>query len=230
MNIKKTKSIVFGTKNMLKMVRHYNMFANGIEIMYVNIFNFLGIKLDNKLDFESHAKECLRLVSHKLYLDSKVRNTLNKDQAITIYKSKILPYFDYGDIFYNTAYVRTIEKLQKLQIRAIRLCLGRDSRYNVLLLHQESKIPKLNDRRHTHLLNFVYPRAQNHSYVEIPIVPLRRYDAPILFVHFPNNESFRRSILYQGAIAWNALPVGERAIETHAKFKNFQKNRLLSNI
>ena len=76
---------------MLKMVRHYNMFANGIEIMYVNIFNYLGIKLDNKLDFESHAKECLRLVSHKLYLVSKIRNTLNKDQAITIYKSKILP-------------------------------------------------------------------------------------------------------------------------------------------
>ena len=87
------------------------------------------------LDFESHAKECLRLVSHKLYLVSRIRNIINKDQAVTIYKSKILPYFDYGDIFYNKTYSRTLDKLQKLQNRAIRLCLGRDSRYNVLLLH-----------------------------------------------------------------------------------------------
>ena len=230
MNIKKTKSVTFGTKNMLKTVRHYNIFCNGIEIHYVNMFNYLGIKLDNKLDFESHAKECLRLVSHKLYLVSKIRNIINKKQAITIYKSKILPYFDYGDIFYNKTYVRTTDKLQKLQNRAIRLCLGRDSRYNVLLLHQESKIPRLENRRHTHLLNFVYPRAYNDSYIDLPFIPLRRFDAPILFVHRPNNESFRRSILYQGAITWNVLPVEERAVETHTKFKNIQKNKLLNNI
>ena len=230
MNIKKTKSMVFGTKNILKTARHYNIFSNDTEILYVNKFTYLGIKLDNKLDFESHAKECLRLVSHKLYILSKIRNVLNQEQALALYKSKILPYFDYGDIFYNKTYIRTTDKLQKLQNRAIRLCLGRDSRYNVLLLHQESKIPKLENRRHTHLLNFVYPGAQNHLYIDFPIIPLRRFDAPILLVHYPNNESFRRSTLYQGAIAWNALPVDDRAIETQIKFKNVQKNRLLDNI
>ena len=55
-------------------------------------------------------------------------------------------------------------------------------------------------------------------YVDLPIVPLRRYDAPILYVYFPNNESFRRSILYQGAIAWKALSIEDRAVETHIKF------------
>ena len=199
------------------------MYCNEIEIQYVYIFNYLGIKLDNKLDFEAHAKECLRLVSHKLYLVSRIRNIINNIQALTIYKSKILPYFDYGDIFYNNTYVRTTNKLQKLQNRAIRLCLGHDSRYNVALLHQESKIPRLENRRHVHLLNFIYPRSRNHSYTNILNIPLRRYDAPILYEPIPNNESFRRSILYQGAIVWNALPVEKRAIDTHTKFKFFKK-------
>ena len=207
-----------------------NIFCDDKEVLYTNTFNYLGIKLDNKLDFESHAKECIRLVSHKLYLVTKIRNIINNKQALTIYKSKILPYFDYGDIFYNKTFSRTLEKIQKLQNRAIRLCLGRDSRYNVLLLHQESKIPKLDNRRHTHLLNFVYPRAHNIEYLDIPVVPLRRYDAPILFVHFPNNESFRHSILYQGAMAWNALPVEDRAMDSHSKFKDIQKAKLINNI
>ena len=140
-------NVVFGTKNMLKMTRYYNIYSTNKEILYVNTFNYLGIKLDNKLDFEPHAKECLRLVSHKLYLVSRIRNMIKSKQAIAIYKSKILPYFEYGDIFYNKTFARTLEKLQKLQNRAIRLCLGRNSRYNVLLLHQESKVPKLENRR-----------------------------------------------------------------------------------
>ena len=67
-------------------------------------------------------------------------------------------------------------------------------------------------------------------YVDVPNIPLRRYDAPILYVPFPNNEPFRRSILYQGGTAWNALPVDERAIETQTKFKIFQKHKLINNI
>ena len=137
MNIKKTKSMVLGTKYMLKMARHYNILSNETEILYVDNFTYLGIKLDSKLDFESHATECLRLVWHKLYPISKVRNILNKQPALAIFKPKTLPYFDYGDIFFNKTYIRTTEKLQKLQNRAIRLCLDRDSKNNVLLLHQE---------------------------------------------------------------------------------------------
>ena len=119
MNLKKTKAMVFGTKNMQKMTRHYNIFIGGDVIHYVHIFNYLGIKLDGKLDFESHANKCLRLVS----IVSRIRNIINKEQAVIIYKSKILPYFDYGDIFYNKTYSRTLDKLQKLQNRAMRLVL-----------------------------------------------------------------------------------------------------------
>ena len=47
--------------------------------------------------------------------------------ALTIYKSKIMPYFDYGDIFLMGVQVKTSDTLQKLQNRALRLILNRDS-------------------------------------------------------------------------------------------------------
>ena len=71
------------------------------------------------------------------------------------------------------------------------------------LLHREAKVPHLDDR-HTHLLNFIYLRSRDPMYTTEPIRDLRRYEAPILYVIFPNNESFKRSVIYQGAIAWNA--------------------------
>ena len=106
-------AMVFGTRHLVERARHFDLLCENEDVHYMNIFNYLGIKLDNKLDFESHGKECLRLVAHKIYILSKIRNFINKNQAIMIYKSKILPYFDYGDIFYNSSFLRLTHKVQK---------------------------------------------------------------------------------------------------------------------
>ena len=66
------------------------------------------------------------MVAHKLYLLSRIRRYITKGQAITIYKSKVAPYFDYGDIFLMNISSKTTDKLQKLQNRALRICLTRD--------------------------------------------------------------------------------------------------------
>ena len=63
------------------------------------IMKYIEMKLDKRLTFETHACECIRLVSYKILLLSKIRKCIDKKQAITIFKSKIMPYFDYGDVF-----------------------------------------------------------------------------------------------------------------------------------
>ena len=90
-NQKKTKVMLFGTRNMLKRGIHQDTFINGFKLQYVSHFNYLGIKLDNSLTFEQHANETLRMVGHKLYLLSKVRKYINIQQSITIYRSMIVP-------------------------------------------------------------------------------------------------------------------------------------------
>ena len=37
---------------------------------------------------------------------------LTRRMALCIYKTKVLPYFDYGDIFYIDTHVRATDKLQ----------------------------------------------------------------------------------------------------------------------
>ena len=57
------------------------------------------MKLEDTLTFVLHAAETMRMVAHKLYLLSRIRKYVTIGQSIAIYRSKIVPYFDYGDIF-----------------------------------------------------------------------------------------------------------------------------------
>ena len=157
-NSDKTKLMLFATKNMQKKARFPQIEIDSKYLQYVRQFNYLGVKLDNRLTFETHASESIRLVAHKLYLLTRIRNFVDKKQALIIYKSKVMPYFDYGDIFLLGVQAKTRDMLQKLQNRALRLVLNRDSRHNVWELHHEALIPFLEQRRECHLSNFVYKR------------------------------------------------------------------------
>ena len=96
------------------------------------------------------------MVAHKLYLLGRMRKYISTEQAITIYKSKIVPYFDYRDIFLMSITSKTKQKLQKLQNRALRICLEAKGRTSVNMLHNTCYVSKLDDRRTIHLLNFTY--------------------------------------------------------------------------
>ena len=91
------------------------------------------------------------------------------------------------------------------------------------MLHNTCYVNKLDDRRKTHLLNFVYKKAQNAVYCQEGIRTLRRYDAPILNEIRLNNNNFERSILFQGALHWNSLEVEARGITNSSAFKKGQK-------
>ena len=86
--------MLFVTKKMIQnnQLKHFKIGTE--ELGYVTCYPYLGVKLDNKLTFELHVKETRKLASHKIYLLSKVRKYVTGSQALTISKSKILPYFD----------------------------------------------------------------------------------------------------------------------------------------
>ena len=79
-NVKKTKAMLFGTNHILKKAILHDLSIGIDNILYVKYFNYLGVKLDCKLNFENHALECMRLVSHKIYMLSKIRHLITTQQ------------------------------------------------------------------------------------------------------------------------------------------------------
>ena len=80
---------------------------------------------------------------HKLLMLSKVWNYLNKEVALRIYKTMILPYFDYYDVIYNTANADGLDKLQRLQNKCLKIYLSLNRTHDTDDLHSQAKCPML---------------------------------------------------------------------------------------
>ena len=229
-NTCKTKTMLFGTKSMIQNNNLNHLQIGGENIGYVTSYPYLGIKLDNKLTFELHIKETLKLVSHKLFLLSKIRKYLTKKQALIIFKSKILPYFDYGDIFCIGSHEKSLDKLQQMQNRALRICLKAPLLTSVKSLHLVANVPLLVNRRQAHLLNFMYKRKSNTNYLANKGRNTRLFEGTVLNSILARNKTAKRSTYIKGAIAWNMLPARVRSIPTYEAFKNHQKEWLKGTI
>ena len=87
------KAMVYGTKGMLDKYNPPKLKIDDKEMDYVDSFTYLGIKLDKELKFDQQLKETTRMVAHKLYLLTKFVKYIDTQQALTIFQSKIVPYF-----------------------------------------------------------------------------------------------------------------------------------------
>ena len=75
--------------------------------------------IDQTLNFNLHMNQLIKTISYKLFLLQKLEDCITCKAAIQIYKSMVLPFFDYGDILYQGTKNKHLNKLQKLQNRAL---------------------------------------------------------------------------------------------------------------
>ena len=179
-NIKKTKGMVLGTRSMVKRHRFFAKLKNlDKPIDYVYQYKYLGITLDESLTFNNHLKNTIKIVAHKMYMLQKIRQYITEDAAVKISKSMILPYADYGDIFFINANNKQLGKLQTLQNRALRTCLKTVMHTPVEILHQSTQTPMLDKRRDVHLKNFMFKMKNNVNLLNLKNVRTRMHDAPV---------------------------------------------------
>ena len=116
-NLKKTKSVIFGTRYMLKKFSNPKIELEGMVLENVGHYKYLGINLDSTLNFNKHMNCLLKTVSHKLFLLSKIRKFITKAAALRIYNVMVLlPYIDYGDIVYAGATTNSLNKTRGCKI------------------------------------------------------------------------------------------------------------------
>ena len=73
---------------------------NNTVLEKVCSYKYLGFILDDQLNFNKHVKELTNLLTHKLYLLSRIRKYLTKRASVTIFKTMIISLIEYGDIIY----------------------------------------------------------------------------------------------------------------------------------
>ena len=230
MNVKKTKSMMFGTRQRLKDIPQAPFYVNGRQLECVPSYKYLGTHLDSELTFVKQSNETIKSISYKLYFLGKIKKFLNTDILLRLYKSYIQPYFDYNDIFLETTTARQYDRLERLQRRCLRRCLPENRKVERDDLYRITGINRLRDRAEAHLLKLMYKRAHDDGYLVEQEGRTRLYDGPVLYIPFPNNETFRKSVIFRGATLWNKLTPAERNIPTFESFKSMLKTKLANKI
>ena len=89
-NCKKNKYYIHGMRSIIKKSKNVDMLLslNNTVLEKVCLYKYLGFILDNQLNFNKHniISETVNVVSHKLYLLSKIRKYLTNQASIMILK------------------------------------------------------------------------------------------------------------------------------------------------
>ena len=199
------------------------MMLNGRELQQVDHYKYLGVILDKNMTFKLHIESILKILKYKIYVLAKLRPYLTVYASLSIYKTTILPYIDYGDIFYQAASKKMLHNLQDRQDKALKICYKLRGTQDDANMHLSANLAFLNKRRNSHILNFMYKRKENEIYLDKRDLQTRAFQAPKFIVPKYNIKLFTFSIIYKGSILWNQLPNDVKNIDTFLAFKNKTK-------
>lgn len=209
-NSTKTKYVVFDTPHSKNLNVKLNLSIRGTPLQGVDFYDYLGVRLDNSLSFKPQIARTVSGCNARLFTLSKIRQFIPESVAILIYKTLILSKLTYGGIVCWSAISKELDKLQKAQNRAPRICFKAMRYTSNLSLHQKAKLQPLCLRRKREICKIMYKktRVQLPNGIDLNIDrPPTRYNTsfPANFVR-PYTTRFVKSLTYQGPMIWDSLP------------------------
>ena len=250
LNVSKTNYIHFSNKKK-KHTSTINIKIDGSIIHPTDKTKFLGIIIDQKLNWKPHIIKITNQISRSIGIIKKFRHTLPSNILFTLYNTLILPYISYcntawattsytfnqNDCPWTSIYSTKIDKLFKLQKRAIRLCTNSDS-----LSHTKNLFHSLNTLNifdinklqiallmHRHINNNL-PKSFNNFFTQNKDVHKYNTRNRDNFVATkPSSELIKYSIKYSGPKIWNSLDSNLKSSNSLNLLKTSYKKYLISN-
>ena len=132
-NIAKSNFIIFHSAQ--KRVFIPNLNISNTPIKHVKDFNFLGLTLNENLNWTSHVSKIASRIASKIGILNQLKHVLPQNISLLLYNTIILPHINYMILVWGHHH-KTITQLQKRAIRVITL-----SKY---LAHTEPLFKNLN--------------------------------------------------------------------------------------
>ena len=94
---------------------------DNIPLEKVSEYHYLGITIAENLNFTKHEDTVYNNVVFRVHRFADIRKYMDVEDALTLYKTTILPLMDYIDIVWDKATVGFSERFQLLQNKALRI-------------------------------------------------------------------------------------------------------------
>ncbi len=177
-NIGKTRSMLFRSKHKYKHNTELLIMHEQEEVIQVKEFKYLGMMVDEYLDFTPHVNRVCSKVNQRTGLLWRVRNCIGKELAIDLYTSLIDPHFQYCAFLYDSCQLAQKRKLQICQNKALRAVLKVGNRFSSTALHADSGINWLGTSRAKSTCIEIYKIVQGNCSPNmakiIHVVPAKR--------------------------------------------------------
>ena len=174
---KPAQEVLFSRKRQVQ--THPVLIIRNIQVERVPYQKYLGIILDNKLDFKQHIDNTVSKVNKGISMIKELRHSLPLKSLVTVYKAFLRPLIDYGDIIYDQPQNEYFcEKLESVQYKVALAITGaiqstsRDKIYHELGLetlkskrwykHLSCLFKIMNEEAPNYLINLI-PKHQQLS-------------------------------------------------------------------
>lgn len=121
LNVTKTKAMIVTGQRFDR--NEVDILINGERIEIVDKIKYLGVIIDDRLDFKNNSEYVCGKVGKKTGVLSRLRNELTFGQKMLIYKTVVEPHFTYCSSILFQANNGEIDRLQKLQNKCMRSIL-----------------------------------------------------------------------------------------------------------
>lgn len=234
LNCKKTSAMIFHMPN--KHVEYPEIKINEVPIAYVKEFNYLGIILNENLNWKAHIDYICKKLSKVVGILNKLKSTLPGYVLFTIYNSLFVPHLNYGALIWE----REISRLTILQKKALRAVTNSTYNAHTSAIFKGLRILKCKDICALHCMKFCYklenkllPKYFLHSGIFLKRSEFHNhfsrrqndYNIPRI-----KHEFARQSIRYKAAVTFNSMTTNFRVkIDTHSfiGFKHYIKRSMI---
>ena len=184
---------------------------------------YLGLLLDSDLRFQTQRELLHKKLNYKSCFFRKIRQFINDETAITIYKSTILPIIEYADFVYDYNIKYLNDKLQVYQNQCLYTVYNQHRlpyhlKESTETLHRRACLMRLQHRRKSHLLTYAYKLSGRDDLLDNREIHTRRHDGKLFLIPKVNHFKYVQNPSYRAMRDWNTLDIGLRNSVTKEQF------------
>ena len=222
-NAKKTKHmLVLRNQTLIDACSSLEVNIAGSILANVSYYKYLGVDIDRKLSYEEAVHSTYVKANRKLFTLRRIRPYITQRVAALIYKQFVLPILDYANFLVDSAPVKEIKLLDKLQERAIKQ-IRYDAHRTVSLqaIMDRYNIVPLKERRNKHHLALMYRLSTIELYLETDRPAVNLPSRRKIKFSTPATKLTRviKSPFYRGVSLWDRLTIEVQRATTKVHFK-----------
>ena len=219
----KTKFLMF--TNRLATRQNLSIRILNSVIQPINNCKYLGVYLDEKLNFKAHINYINSKISRHTGILYKIRDNLPMKARLDYYYAYIYPYLSYNTIIWGSAYQTNLAPLFLQQKRTVRTIKNAGYRDHTDPLFKDLKLLKIKDIYNFQLGCHMYHARARGQYATQTNYQTRDTNRALSVRH--RITTSQHAISYAGPAFWNSLPSDIRSINNFKRFRNSLKEHLL---